>query len=420
MTRVVVPTLLLVVWWVTVGPVILGGPATFVIVDGASMEPTYRSGDLVIARRAGDYRVDDVVVFHTPDRRRAVIHRIAEGDEQRGWITRGDNNRRNDSWLLPDAAILGREWVVVPRVGASLWWTQQHPLRFAAAVGAFVLVSALADRRGARAIGWRGAGRGVHRMHPTLRDALARAQRAPRRAGRPLPEIGLLVAAAGSGVVSVVLLVHLITVGLVRSLAGAVLGGVAVVAGSVAWSMLRRLADGHGVPEPHASRYVLAGLVWRCDGLPTLERCVDVRSAIELRELAARTTGRVLWEQAHDADGTVRDVYLTIDAEGVAHRWVTTTWAPERVAERGTHRPDAAGAHHDPVASAAAGAGPLGDVTGASPEFGPIGPAMSVFDELQARLDALRDELRQGAQVGEVSEIPGLEPARVGPAAGRR
>jgi hypothetical protein len=257
-------------------------------------------------------------------------------------------------------------------------------------------------------------------MHPTLRDALARAQRAPRRAGRPLPEIGLLVAAAGSGVVSVVLLVHLVTVGLVRSLAGAVLGGVAVVAGSVAWSMLRRLADGDGVPEPHASRYVLSGLVWRCDGLPTLERCVDVRSAIELRELAARTTGRVLWEQAHDADGTVRDVYLTIDAEGVAHRWVTTTWAPERVAERGTHRPDAPGAHHDPVASAAAGAGPLGDVTGASPEFGPIGPAMSVFDELQSRLDALRDELRQGAQVGEVSEIPGFEPARVGPAAGRR
>src|SRR5437868_9645307 len=54
-------TVAVVGWFVALRPAQLGGPATFVVVQGVSMEPTYHTGDLVISHRQSSYAVGDVV-----------------------------------------------------------------------------------------------------------------------------------------------------------------------------------------------------------------------------------------------------------------------------------------------------------------------------------------------------------------------
>ena len=56
------------------------------------MEPTYYTGDLVVAR-CGEPQVGDVVVYEPTDLGGArIIHRIVGGDADDGWEMQGDNN----------------------------------------------------------------------------------------------------------------------------------------------------------------------------------------------------------------------------------------------------------------------------------------------------------------------------------------
>lgn len=129
---------LLAVWWILLSPVAVGGKTSFVVVQGHSMEPWYSTGDLVVARAASEYRVDDVVVFRSSDQRRYIIHRIVGGDDAGGWTTRGDGNKRDDRWTVPDDAIIGRELLVIPQVARAITAVQESPFRFAAIVGTAV------------------------------------------------------------------------------------------------------------------------------------------------------------------------------------------------------------------------------------------------------------------------------------------
>ena len=48
-------------WFVAFGPANLGGPATYVVVDGTSMEPTFVDGDLAVVHKSDRYRTGDVL-----------------------------------------------------------------------------------------------------------------------------------------------------------------------------------------------------------------------------------------------------------------------------------------------------------------------------------------------------------------------
>jgi signal peptidase I len=100
------------------GPTVVGGPASYVIVDGESMEPTYSDGDLVIAYQRGTYEVGDNIVYDAPiDSQFNVIHRIIEPTEG-GWITQGDNMERPDGWIAPHDEIHGAALFHIPNGGA--------------------------------------------------------------------------------------------------------------------------------------------------------------------------------------------------------------------------------------------------------------------------------------------------------------
>ncbi len=114
----VVTLLLLGIVWTLLAPLQLGGSASYVIVDGTSMLPGMRGGDLAVVRRAPSYNVGDVVTYLDPNLG-PVIHRIV-GRQNERFVLQGDNN----SWLDPhkpvEAEIVGKLWVRVPYAG-MIW-----------------------------------------------------------------------------------------------------------------------------------------------------------------------------------------------------------------------------------------------------------------------------------------------------------
>jgi signal peptidase len=98
-------------------PTSLGGCTTLTIVSGHSMEPTYYTGDLVVARCA-TASVGDVIVYQPKDLGGArIIHRITGGDATSGWVMKGDNNASADPFNPAGSEVLGVAKVYLPKVG---------------------------------------------------------------------------------------------------------------------------------------------------------------------------------------------------------------------------------------------------------------------------------------------------------------
>lgn len=127
-----------VLWFVLLGPGLLGGPGTYVVVSGTSMLPSIHGGDLVVARRSGSYRIRDVVVYRIPAGElgagRLVIHRIIGGSASRGYLLQGDNRAFPDPWRPRMDDIQGRALAVAPRIGFALFYLRS-PLALAALAG---------------------------------------------------------------------------------------------------------------------------------------------------------------------------------------------------------------------------------------------------------------------------------------------
>lgn len=112
---------LVVAWAIFLRPTFLGGPATYVIVAGQSMEPTLHTGDLVLARRQRTYRSGDVIAYRIMKNQAGagtlVMHRIVGGSSQDGYVTRGDNRSYRDPWRPKQADIVGKMSVHMPSLG---------------------------------------------------------------------------------------------------------------------------------------------------------------------------------------------------------------------------------------------------------------------------------------------------------------
>ncbi len=146
---------LLLVWSATLRPVALGGPASFIGVDGASMESTLFDGDLVVLRERDSYELGDVVAYRVPEgapgEGHNIVHRIVGGDGSTGYITQGDNNSYTDVWQPREADVIGEVWIEVPN--AARWAGYlRDPGTLALVVGvvSFLLMAVPASGRGAR------------------------------------------------------------------------------------------------------------------------------------------------------------------------------------------------------------------------------------------------------------------------------
>jgi signal peptidase len=141
---------LVVAWAIFLRPQLLGGPAAYVIVSGASMEPNLANGDLVLATKKASYRVGDVVAYQVPKGEPGegtlVIHRIVGGSEAAGYLTKGDNREGRDLWRPRPRDVVGSVSITVPRVGLLFAW-MRTPLGLAAFAGLAVFLFVSAGRR---------------------------------------------------------------------------------------------------------------------------------------------------------------------------------------------------------------------------------------------------------------------------------
>ncbi len=130
--------LIALILWFT-WPARFGGDATFVVVHGHSMDPTFRSGDLVLVRSASEYQVGDVAAYHIPKGEAGagsrVIHRIVRREGDR-YVFKGDNRATVDQWRPHASDIMGRLAVRVPLPGETFWAIL--PWMWCLAVGAVV------------------------------------------------------------------------------------------------------------------------------------------------------------------------------------------------------------------------------------------------------------------------------------------
>ncbi|WP_087508363.1 signal peptidase I [Cellulomonas iranensis] len=118
-------------------PTNLGGCTSFTLVSGHSMEPTYRTGDIVVAR-CGVPQVGDVVIYRPAALDGArIIHRVIGGDPD-GWRLQGDNNDAADPFTPTQDEVVGVEVLHGPRLGLAVGWAATP------GVWASVLVLALA------------------------------------------------------------------------------------------------------------------------------------------------------------------------------------------------------------------------------------------------------------------------------------
>jgi signal peptidase len=130
------------IWAVSLRPQSLAGSAGYVMVRGISMNPTYHTGDLVVTHPRPTYGKGDIVAYRVPKgdvgEGIIVIHRIIGGDARRGYVIQGDNNPEPDPWKPKDVDIIGRAWLVGPRVGSVLAFLHS-PLTLASLVTGIVV-----------------------------------------------------------------------------------------------------------------------------------------------------------------------------------------------------------------------------------------------------------------------------------------
>jgi signal peptidase I len=122
----------------------LGGATTVLAVEGNSMLPTYRNGDLVVARSDGGYETGDVVVIRVAigdaGRHALVVHRIIDVRSDGSVVTKGDNRATADGFPTTVDDIVGRARWRLPRGALLLHLLSSWPV-LALITGTLVAVS---------------------------------------------------------------------------------------------------------------------------------------------------------------------------------------------------------------------------------------------------------------------------------------
>ena len=138
---------LAIVAWLYLAPTQIGGTTRYVVTSGISMEPSFRTGDLALVRPADQYRVGQVVAYHSTLLHVTVLHRIVAHRGGR-YFFKGDNNNFIDPTHPTRDELIGALWLRLPHGGRVLAWLHS-PLIAAALTGfaALLVLSAFGERK---------------------------------------------------------------------------------------------------------------------------------------------------------------------------------------------------------------------------------------------------------------------------------
>ncbi len=93
-----------------------GNYKLFMVMSG-SMEPTIKTGSVVVVKPEKTYAKGDVITFQDPTKSKTTItHRIFEASDS-AFLTKGDANKTPDTTEIRKGQILGKEILAVPFIG---------------------------------------------------------------------------------------------------------------------------------------------------------------------------------------------------------------------------------------------------------------------------------------------------------------
>lgn len=97
-----------------------GGVKTFVVQSG-SMEPSIKTGGIVVVKPADSYAVGDVITFGPRSKTKPpTTHRIIEVKEDGNFVTKGDANDDEDMRTVSRYEVIGKVLFSVPYVGYAV------------------------------------------------------------------------------------------------------------------------------------------------------------------------------------------------------------------------------------------------------------------------------------------------------------
>jgi signal peptidase I len=131
--------------WLMLAPTQIGGETGYVTTSGISMAPRFHSGDLAVVRPKAEYRVGDVIAYHSKTLHLVVLHRIVAIKDGR-FVTRGDNNDFTDPDHPAKADVLGKLAFRVAHGGRFLHWLHT-PFMAALLCGGMALVLFMGAQR---------------------------------------------------------------------------------------------------------------------------------------------------------------------------------------------------------------------------------------------------------------------------------
>lgn len=116
-------------------PVKLGGVASYAIINGRSMEPTFQAGDLIILTARPKHKVGDIVAYLDPQMKANIIHRIIKYEDGH-YVLKGDNNSWVDPFNPTENEIIGTKYIYIHKVGNWILWLRK-PINMSIFVGLF-------------------------------------------------------------------------------------------------------------------------------------------------------------------------------------------------------------------------------------------------------------------------------------------
>lgn len=90
------------------------------IVESGSMEPNISVGAVVVTKSATDFQKGDIITFTPKNSKETITHRIYSIESADGatvFRTKGDANEESDNWEVSPTQIVGKEMLIIPKLG---------------------------------------------------------------------------------------------------------------------------------------------------------------------------------------------------------------------------------------------------------------------------------------------------------------
>lgn len=103
------------------------GGFKLLVVKSGSMEPTIKTGSLVIDKTESVYQIDDIVTFKNPNNlTETITHRIYDISGNT-YITKGDANNASDKDKITESQIIGEVIFAIPYLGYIVAFSRTLP-----------------------------------------------------------------------------------------------------------------------------------------------------------------------------------------------------------------------------------------------------------------------------------------------------